>query len=230
MSATEVLGEAWGMYKAHWRHLLPIAFVVYLLISLLALLLAVLLGWFGVAVGALIGLAGIFWLQGTLVVAIEDVRDGRADLSIGDTLSRVRPRLNTLAVAGILAAIAIVIGLILIIVPGLLLLTAWLVIVPVIMLEGRRVFESFGRSWELVRPQFGSVFVVMILTVLILIGVGIAFGIIGGILDSRVADVILDIARQTVTAPFVALAWTLTYYRLRGLSRPATSPAGEAAA
>jgi hypothetical protein len=230
MSATEVLGEAWGMYKAHWRHLLPIAFVVYLLISLLALLLAVLLGWFGVAVGALVSLAGIFWLQGTLVVAIEDVRDGRADLSIGDTLSRVRPRLNTLAVAGILAAIAIVIGLILIIVPGLLLLTAWLVIVPVIMLEGRRVVESFGRSWELVRPQFGSVFVIMILTVLILIGVGIAFGIIGGILDSRVADVILDIARQTVTAPFVALAWTLTYYRLRGLSRPATSPAGEVAA
>jgi hypothetical protein len=230
MSAAEVIGEAWGMYKAHWRHLLPIAFVVYLLISLLALLLAVLLDWFGVAVGALISLAGIFWLQGALVVAIEDVRDGRADLSIGDTLSRLRPRLNTLAVAGILAAIAIVIGLILIIVPGLLLLTAWLVIVPVIMLEGRRVFESFGRSWELVRPQFGSVFVVMILTILILIAVGIVFGIVGGILDNRVADLVLDIASQTVTAPFVALAWTLTYYRLRGLSRPATPPAGEVAA
>jgi hypothetical protein len=230
VKATEVIGEAWGMYKAHWRHLLPIAFVVYLLISLLTLLLAVLLGWFGVAVGLLISLAGIFWLQGTLVVAIEDVRDGRADLSIGDTLSRVRPRLNTLAIAGILAAIAIIVGLVLIIVPGLLLLTAWLVIVPVIMLEGRGITESFGRSWELVRPQFGSVFVVMILTILIFIGVGIVFGIIGAAFDSRVADVVLDIARQTALAPFVALAWTLTYYRLRGLSRPAAPAAGEVAA
>ena len=52
------------MYKAHWRHLIPIAFVVYVLISLFALLLVVLLGWFGAFVGALIALAGVFWIQG----------------------------------------------------------------------------------------------------------------------------------------------------------------------
>jgi hypothetical protein len=138
------------MYKAHWRHLVPIAFVVYVLISLLTLLLGG-LGWLGDIVAFFVSLAGVFWLQGALVLAIDDVRDGRADLSLSETLDRVTPHLTTLALAGILAGIAITIGLILLIVPGLFLLTIWLLIVPAIMLESCGVSESFARSQEHVR-------------------------------------------------------------------------------
>jgi hypothetical protein len=215
MRARDIISEAWAMYKAHWRHLLPIALVVFLLVALLSLLLAVVLGLFGVFLGVLISFAGVFWLQGALVIAIEDVRDGRADLSLRETLSRVRPRLNTLAVAGFLAAVGIVLGLILLIVPGLVLLTLWLLIVPVIMLEGRGVFESFGRSRELVSGYGWKVFGVIALTVVILIVVGIGFGIVEEIVDRPWGRLLVDIASQTLTAPFVALAWTLTYYRLR---------------
>jgi len=151
LQAGAVIGKAWDTYKAHWRHLLPIAFVVYVLISLLILLLGALLGWFGALVGSLVSIAGIFWLQGALVLAIDDVRDGRADLSLSETLDRVSPRLGTLALAGLLAGIAIGLGLLLLIVPGLYLLTIWLVIIPAIMLEGCGVSESFGRSHELAR-------------------------------------------------------------------------------
>jgi hypothetical protein len=35
-----VLGEAWQMYKAHARHLLMIAFVIYLVAAVIAALLA----------------------------------------------------------------------------------------------------------------------------------------------------------------------------------------------
>ena len=217
MQAGSIIGQAWNMYKAHWRHLLPIALVVYVLISLFALLLAVLLGWFGVVLGSLVGLAGIFWLQGALVVAIDDVRDGRADLSIGETLDRVRPRLNTLTLAGLIAAIAVGIGLVLLIAPGLYLLTIWLVIVPAIMLEGCGVSAAFARSQELVRGYGWSVFGVIALTVLILIGVSILFGIVRSSVDSNWVGVVINIISQSVTAPFVALAWTITYYELRGL-------------
>lgn len=217
MQAGSIIGQAWDMYKAHWRHLLPIALVVYVLISLFALLLAVLLGWFGVVLGSLVGLAGIFWLQGALVVAIDDVRDGRADLSIGETLDRVRPRLNTLTLAGLIAAIAVGIGLVLLIAPGLYLLTIWLVIVPAIMLEGCGVSAAFARSQELVRGYGWSVFGVIALTVLILIGVSILFGIVRSSVDSNWVGVVINIISQSVTAPFVALAWTITYYELRGL-------------
>jgi hypothetical protein len=208
------------MYKAHWRRLIPIAFVVYVLISLFALLLVVLLGWFGAFVGALIALAGVFWIQGALVIAIDDVRDGRVDLSIRETLNRVLPRLNTLTLAGLLAAVGITIGFLLLIVPGLILITLWLLIVPAMMLENRGVFESFGRSRQLVSGHGWSVFGVIVLTVLILIGVNIVLGIVQAAFDSRWLDLLLDIASQTVTAPFLALAWTITYFELRAIKEP----------
>jgi hypothetical protein len=225
VQAGNIVSEAWAMYKAHWRHLLPIALVVYILIAVLALLLALVLGLFGAFLGALVGLAGVFWLQGALVIAIEDVRDGRADLSIRETLARVRPRLNTLAVAGLLAAAGIVLGLILLIVPGLVLLTFWLLIVPVIMLEGRGVLESFGRSRELVSGYGWKVFGVIALTIVVLIVVSIGFGIVEEIVDTPWARLLIDIVSQTLTAPFVALAWTLTYYRLRELRERSLEPA-----
>jgi len=39
----------------------------------------------------------------------------------------------------------------------------------------------------------------------------------------------LDIATETATAPFLALAWTLTYFELRGLKEPEPEPAPAAA-
>src|SRR6186997_2248308 len=112
MQAGTVIGKAWEMYKAHWSHLLPIAFVVYALISLLILLLGS-LGWLGAVVGFFISIAGVFWLQGALVLAIDDVRDGRADLTISQTLDRVTPHLGTLVLAGMLAGLGIAFGLVL---------------------------------------------------------------------------------------------------------------------
>lgn len=225
MQTGSVIGQAWEMFKAHWRHLIPIALVVYVLVSLLSLLLAVLLGWLGLILGALAALAGIFWLQGALVIAIDDVRDGRADLSVQQTLERVRPRLNTLTLAGLLAAVAVGIGLALFIAPGLYLLTIWLLIVPAIMLEGRGVSDSFSRSQELVRGYGWSVFGVILLTLLILVGVNLAFGIVDNAVDSSWVSVLVDIVAQSVTAPFVALAWTITYYELRGLKGAEPAPA-----
>jgi hypothetical protein len=225
MQAGGIIGRAWELYKAHWRHLIPIALIVYVLVSLLALLLVVLLGWAGAVAGFLIAVAGIFWIQGALVLAVDDVRDGRADLSISDTLGRVRPKLNTLTLAGLLAALGITAGLLLLIVPGLILLTIWLLIVPAIMLEGHGVFSSFGRSRELVRGHGWNVFGVIVLTVAILIVVNIGFGIADAAIDNGLVGVLIDIASQTLTAPFLALAWTLTYYELRGQSEAEPAPA-----
>ena len=219
MSPTAVLGEAWSLYKSHWRHLLPIAFVVYLLLSLLTLLLVLLLSWLGAIAAAFVSLAGTFWLQGALVMAIEDVRNGRADLSISETLGRVRPRMNALAIGGILASIGITIGFILLIVPGLILLTWWLLIVPVIVLEGRSATESFGRSRELVRGHGWNVFGLIVLTVVILIVAGIVLGIVLAVVLSFMSDdvsqYISSVISNTIFTPFVAAGWTLAYYHLR---------------
>jgi hypothetical protein len=225
VSPTDVLGEAWALYKRHWRHLLPIAFVIYVLLALLVLLLILLLDWIGAIAAVLVSIVGTFWIQGALVVAVEDVRDGRPDLTISETLSRVAPRINTLTVAGLLAGIAIVIGLALLIVPGLVLLTWWLFIVPVIMLEGAGVMDSFGRSRELVRGNGWNVFGLLILTILVLIAAQIILALILIPLPDGIQGYIGNVLSNTLFTPFLAAAWTLGYYRLRGIDTArATAP------
>jgi hypothetical protein len=225
VSPTEgVLSEAWDMYKRHWRHLLSISFVVYLAVALLSLLLVALLTWFGALIAGVVSLVATFWVQGALVKAVDDVRDGRADLSLGETLDRVRPQLPAIIVAGVLAAVGIFFGLLLLIVPGLVLLTWWVLIIPVIVLEQRRAGESFGRSRELVRGYGWSVFGVIVLTILLFIGFRIVLGIVLVPFADWLQSFLTEIVSGTLATPFIAVAWTLLYYRLRGAKEAAATP------
>ena len=164
-----VLQEAWGMYKAHARHLLTIAFIIYLIAAVIAALLALAGGTIGVLLGSLVEIVAAFLLQATLVKAVQDVRDGRVDLSVGETMRAATPYIAPVAGASILAGIAITIGLFLVIVPGLYLITIWAVIVPVIVLEGSGALASFGRSHQLVRGRGWHVFATLVLVFVILI-------------------------------------------------------------
>ena len=227
MNPTEgVLSEAWAMYKAHWQHLLPIALVVYVAVGLVSLVLSLLLDYWAAGIlAALVSLIATFWLQGALVKAVDDVRDGRPDLSLGETFAGVRPQLVAIIVAGVLAALGVILGLILLIVPGLYLLTRWILIIPIIVLEGRTAGESFGRSWELVRGFAWNVFGVIVLTILILIGFRIALDIILFPLSNEIQSLFTELIAGTLATPFAALAWTLLYFRLREAKEPAAAPA-----
>jgi hypothetical protein len=215
-----VIGEAWETFKAHWRHLVPIALVVYVAVALISLVLVLLLTWFGAILSFIISLIALFWVQGALVRAVEDIRDGRADMSLGETYERVRPQLPAIIVGGLLAGLGIALGLVLLIVPGLILLTWWIVIIPVIVLEERSAGEAFGRSRELVRGHAWSVFGVIVLTILLVI----AFNIVLGILLLPVSDwlrsFLSNIIIGTVVTPFVVVTWTTLYYRLRAAKEP----------
>ena len=63
------------------------ALIVYIVLGLITLVFALLLGWLGAIIGALASIVGTFWLQGALVEAVQDVRDGKQDLSIGEMSS-----------------------------------------------------------------------------------------------------------------------------------------------
>jgi hypothetical protein len=226
VSPTEgVLGEAWGLYKAHWRHLLAISFVVYVAVALLSVLLAlILVNWLAALLAAAVSIVALFWVQGALVKAVEDVRDGRADLSLGETFQRVRPQLAAIIVGGILAGLGIALGLVLLIVPGLVLMTWWVLVIPVIVLEQRSAGDAFGRSRELVRGYGWGVFGVIVLTILVLIGFGIVLSIVLSPFDDWLRSFLSNVVSGTVTAPFIAVTWTILYYRLRG-AKEAPAPA-----
>jgi hypothetical protein len=219
-----VLGEAWQMYKRFAAHLLAIAFVIYVLAAVIAGALALAGGAFGAVLGSLVQIFAAYLLQAALIKAVQDVRDGRVDLSIGETVSMAAPYIWSVAAASILAGIAITIGLILVIVPGLYLITIWAVIVPVIVIEGAGVFASFGRSRDLVRGHGWHVFGTLVLVFVIMLVVGIVLGIAFSALPRALGNGLSSVISGTLISPFLALVVTLVYYRLLGAKDFAAPP------
>jgi hypothetical protein len=221
MEPGDIMRRTWELYRAHARHLIAIAAIVFVPLGGIAAALA-LAGWPGLVATNILSLAATFLVQGALVKAVEDVRDGRADLSIAETFGHASVRLLPLAAAGMLAAIGIFLGLLVLIVPGLVLWTWWLVVPAVIVLEHRPVIDSFRRSRELVRGTAWPVFGVVVLTVLILIALGLLIAIVVAPIDSDLWRGFLGQAiADSLAAPFVAVAWTLTYFRLREIEEAA---------
>ena len=209
-----VLSEAWAMYRAHAKHLLTLAFVIYVIAAAIEALLG-LLGWPGALLAAVVGIVAAFLLQASLVKAVQDVRDGRADLSLGETVQGARPYLGRVALTSILAGIAITVGLLFFIVPGLLLFTIWCLIVPVIVLENASVGDAFRRSQQLVRGYGWQVFGTLVLAFLLVIAANIVIGAVLVALPEAIGNFVGGVVSGTLVAPFLALVLTLGYFRLR---------------
>jgi hypothetical protein len=203
------------MYKAHARHLLTIAFVVYIIAAVIAAVLG-LAGWFGAFLGYIVSFFAMFLLQAALVKAVQDEREGRGDLSIENTVNAAMPYIGNVAIAAILASIGIEIGIFLLIVPGLYLATIWAVIIPVIVIEGSGALDSFGRSYQLVRGRAWHVFCTLVLVFITLFVVDIALGFIFSALPFTLRDGLSTVISGTLIAPFLAIVVTLMYYRLAG--------------
>jgi hypothetical protein len=215
-----ILGDAWKLYTRFFTRFFVIALIVYLVVNLLNALIGTLFG-HGAGIAVLLALitlvisiVGTFWLQGALVYAVSDVRDGTIDTTVSQVFERIQPLLGTLIAAGLLAGLGIAIGFIFLIVPGLVLLTWWCLIVPVIVLEGKQIGESFTRSRELVRGHGWTVFGVVIISGLL---VAISSGIIESIfsfLGSFLRYWIGGSIASAIVGPFFAVALTLVYYAL----------------
>jgi hypothetical protein len=208
-----VLGEAWTLYKRYAAHFLVIAFAIYLVAAILVGVLS-LAGAIGSFLSVVIALIAGFLVQAALVKAVQDVRDGRVDLNLGETVSAALPYLLPVTAASILAAIGITIGFALIIVPGLILLTFWSLIVPSIVIGGEGVLSSFSKSWRTVRGYAWHVFGTYVLVFLILIVFDIVLSLVLIALPLVARNFISSIVSGTLVAPFLALVVTLIYFRL----------------
>jgi hypothetical protein len=225
-----VLDEAWRIYRAHAGHLLAIAFVIYVVTAVIVGLLALTGTYLGLFLGVIVELFATFLLQATLIKAVQDVRDGRADLSIRETASAAAPYVLPFAAASILAGIAITVALFLLIVPGLILITIWALIIPVIVLERSGALDSFGRSQELVRGNGWPVFGTLVMLFIIQIFVSVVLRILLFALPVLVRNGLSTVIAGTLVAPFIAMTVTLIYYRLSGQDAPARAAAGPGAA
>ena len=231
MTIGAVLGEAWSLYTRFFARFFLLGLVVFAALNLVfALLVEAISSDSEGAIAALgilgfaIAVIGTVWLEGAFVYAVQDARDGSFDSTLGDIFSRVSPAVLPLVVAGLLAGLGIALGFMLFIVPGLILLTIWAVIGPVI--ERTSALESFGRSRALVRGHGWTVFAIVLIT-------GLLSSIASSILQTafsflpRFLEILVGgTIAQAVVAPLMAIAIALTYFRLReAQEEPAAVPA-----
>ena len=213
-----VFERVFSFYGSQFTLLIPAALVLFVPVAVInALLLKE--GGLLLLVSAAVGLVASFWYQGMVVEATRDILDGRRDQTIGSLFRSAAPFIGPLLAVGVLAGIAIAIGLLLLIVPGLILITIWAVVVPVIVVERAGVFEAFGRSRELVRGNGWRVFgVIVVLFLVAIVFGGLVRGIIGGLTDeSFVGYAIADAIVNVLIVPLTALAATVVFVELRRL-------------
>jgi hypothetical protein len=195
-----VIRRVFDIYADQAPVLLPAAAVVFVITGILsAVLVAAAPGLALVAV--IISLVATTLFTGMVVELVSDLQDGRRDASVNGLLQAAMPVLGQLILVGIVAGGGIVIGFVLLIVPGLILITIWSVAAPVVVLERPGVFAALARSRELVRGNGWQVFgVILVLDILVVI-VGV------------------------LSAPLSALAAAVLYFELRGAVAPATPDA-----
>ena len=131
----DVINETFSVYGANFGPLIGSALVVFIVVGIIAGILDAIGGVILAILSTIVLLAGEALYVGFVVKLVEDVRDGRRDLTMGDLFSAAAPSILPLIAFGILFALGVGIGLILIVIPGLILLTMWSVGAPAIVAE-----------------------------------------------------------------------------------------------
>jgi hypothetical protein len=210
LSPGRVIGRAWEIYRDNAGPLLAAALLVYAIQALASAVLLDLLA----AIAGLIGLVLSIFYQGMVVQLVRDVQDGRRDTAMGDLFRSVAPVFWPLLAVAILFGIGVSIGFILLIIPGLFLITIWSVTGPVTVIERPGVFRAFGRSRDLVRGYGWPVFGVIVLTFLLALAVNIVAAVIAAPLGD-VGRALVQWIAGTLLAPLVALVASVLYFTLR---------------
>jgi hypothetical protein len=217
-----VIRRVFDIYVDQYSVLLPASAVVFVITGLVSALLVAAAP--GLALLALLlSLIATTLFTGMVVELVSDVQDGRRDHSAGELLRAATPVLGQLILVGIVAGIGILIGFLLIIVPGLILITIWSVAAPVVVLERPGVFAALGRSRELVRGNgwqvFGVIFVLFFLVIIVSSAIQIAADSAG-----TGAGIVARVVVGILTGPISGLAAAVLYFDLRAASGERAAP------
>lgn len=119
-------------------------------------------------------------LQGALIYATVRDLNGKP-ASVGESLATGLRNFLPLIVVSILSGIAIIFGLVLMVVPGIMLACAWCVAVPAVVADRVGIFDSFGRSAELTRGNRWQIFALAIVVLIISFVLGVIVNTILGV-------------------------------------------------
>jgi len=231
-----ILSDAWDVYRLLFRRSFPIAFCVYAAINAVDFIndafdnrgtrISVDL------LSFVLSLAGPILVQGALVQIVRDVHEGvRPESAIG-LVRRAFDRLGSLVGASFIYGLGVVIGLALLIVPGLLVAARWSLMAPAIMLEGRWAMPAQERSRAIVRGEIenglgdrtGLALGVVVTSFLLTTGIPDALALFAYHYVWNWATWALAVLISAMLAPYQAHVLSVLYYRLVEPERPAVDP------
>lgn len=161
----------------------------------------------------------VTWTINTIAngVAVKYTSDflEKGDARLQDELSFSISRLHYLLAVGAITSILIVIGLFLLVVPGIILAIIFALVVQAVVIERIGVLESLGRSRQLVRGRWEKTFVIFLLVGIIILLVGIAAVWVSSCMHAFgfMSWVITSVMMASVL-PILPIATTFLYYSL----------------
>jgi hypothetical protein len=219
LSIGTVLSRVFSLYTSESSVWVPVSALI---IGLPAILSAV-IEYNGGALLKLLALIVVFVAEfvfaGMVVELVASVEKGTTHPNAGGLIRSVMPVLGSLIVVSIVAGIAIGIGFILIIIPGLILLTIWAVFVPIIVLENPGGLKALSESRAMVRGNGWQVFgVIVILFLLVALIEGLIVG--AAVAASLGLGIVVSVVVRVLTAPISSLAAAVMYFELKRAGGP----------
>jgi ribosomal protein L40E len=155
-------------------------------------------------------------------LASEQITKGQADL--GAAVRFAFSKLLSIWALSIIIGIIVALGFIALIVPGIILAIMFSLALPVLLLENKGVFDSMGRSRQLVSHRWGKTFGTFLVLAIIVLIASLIFSAITAPLGVIIGPVVNGILSAFYQPLFPIL---LAVYYYSNLSRTAQAPAGQ---
>ncbi len=188
------------------------------------------------ATTALLGLVSLIvsvvtgtFVHGATVVAVSQLQLEQ-DTNIAEAFTAIRPLVGELFIIGLNVGLRVMLGLLLLIVPGVIWALSYSVAVPVAILEGTNVSDSLSRSSELTRGGRGRIFVIYCLFFVLTMVGGAVWPVITGLVAAarsvplqpahlpmwaQLVSQFGAFVTQSLIGPITTIALTLVYYDQR---------------
>lgn len=140
------------------------------------------------------------WVTAATILKTDAAHSGRR-LGIGGAAALAVGKIPRLFVATVAAGLAVLLGLVALIIPGIYLYVRLALVDPAVVLEKKGL--GLGKSWTLTKGRGWEIFVLALLLMIISIAVNFV-PVIGAYIN------------QMVVAPLAVISFTLVYLRLKG--------------
>jgi hypothetical protein len=131
--------------------------------------------------------------------------------SVSGGLSRILPLLGVM----FLMTLGIALGMLLLLVPGVILMTMWYVAVPVSVIEKTGPVRSLGRSRELTKGFRWKIFALVMLAYIVSIIGNTVFVLLAAAVAGTVGGLVMQLLWQGIAGGFGSVLVAVAYYYLR---------------